>query len=164
MSAKQFVRDKQYQDAIQTLTEAKKIADEHNWNEQYFDAVNQLAKSYYEMYNFNESLNMLLELYDFAEKNLPPEYSLKALNNMAVLYCEEEQYDKAVVSFQKIYNYATEHNDSLLRGATAINLSKINQIKGNMTAAKSSLTNPSQSFRKPNSTRYSLPNKRKPTF
>jgi len=90
MSAKQFVRDKQYQDAIQTLTEAKKIADEHNWNEQYFDAVNQLAKSYYEMYNFNESLNMLLELYDFAEKNLPPEYSLKALNNMAVLYCEEE--------------------------------------------------------------------------
>ena len=25
MSAKQFVRDKQYQDAIQTLTEAKKI-------------------------------------------------------------------------------------------------------------------------------------------
>lgn len=101
MSAKQFVRDKQYQDAIQTLTEAKKIADEHNWNEQYFDAVNQLAKSYYEMYNFNESLNMLLELYDFAEKNLPPEYSLKALNNMAVLYCEEEQYDKAVVSFRK---------------------------------------------------------------
>lgn len=63
-----------------------------------------MAKSYYEMYNFNESLNMLLELYDFAEKNLPPEYSLKALNNMAVLYCEEEQYDKAVVSFQKIYN------------------------------------------------------------
>lgn len=136
MSAKQFVRDKQYQDAIQTLTEAKKIADEHNWNEQYFDAVNQLAKSYYEMYNFNESLNMLLELYDFAEKNLPPEYSLKALNNMAVLYCEEEQYDKAVVSFQKIYNYAKEHNDSLLRGATAINLSKINQIKGNMTVAE----------------------------
>ena len=85
---------------------SEKIADEHNWNEQYFDAVNQLAKSYYEMYNFNESLNMLLELYDFAEKNLPPEYSLKALNNMAVLYCEEEQYDKAVVSFQKIYNYA----------------------------------------------------------
>lgn len=136
MSARQCMREKQYQNAIQMLTEAKKIADENNWNEQHFNAVNQLAKSYYEMYNFNESLNMIIELYDFAEKNLPPEYTLKALNNMAVLYCEEEQYDKAAVSFQKIYDYAKEHNDSLLRGATAINLSKINQINGNLPAAE----------------------------
>lgn len=115
--------------AVTLLTEVKDVAYKNGWHDVYFDAVNNLGRCYNQMGNYEEALHLLLNLQEYAQKYLDKSYELKIINNIAVIYSEEQQYDVAEQQFLKIYHYAKAESDSLLWGATAINIAKILELR-----------------------------------
>lgn len=111
--------------SLEQLTQARSWAQKNRWHKQEFLAVNNIGANYYSLLEYGEALNLYLEAYTIALKELDPTQEMVVLNNIAILYSKEKKYDKANEYFLKAYGIAKEHNDKIKIGLYAMNLGNV---------------------------------------
>lgn len=129
------MNEKDHVKSLELLTRVKATAEEHQWYEQLFLAVNNIGANYYSMLDYGEALNNYLAAYTIAIKHLTEEQEMIVLNNIAVLYSKERQFGKAEEYFLKAYQLAKSTNTKLRIGMYAINLGIVANEKGELTTA-----------------------------
>lgn len=130
------MNNKDHVKSLEQLTRARAIAEENNWYEQSFLAINNIGANYYMMLDYGEALNNYLTAYTIAIKNLDEDHEMIVLNNIAILYSKEKEFDKAQEYFTKAYNIAKTKQSKIRIGLYSINLGIVANEKGDVKTAK----------------------------
>ena len=121
-TAIEALHKKDHPKSLELLINAQNIAISHQWHEEQFLALNNIANNYYQLSEFGEALENYLAAYNVAVSHLNPQREMVVLNNVGILYFEEKKYKEAEDYFLKAYNIASEYNDTVKIGIYAINL------------------------------------------
>lgn len=114
--------NRDYTKSLELLSQAKIIAEQNNWDEQRFRAINNIGAAYYSMSDFGEALSYYLEAYSIAIDHLTSKQEITALNNIAILYFDEQNFKRAEEYFQKAYSIAKNENLDSKIALYAVNL------------------------------------------
>lgn len=120
--AQAALRDKEYVRALELLTEARVLAEEHQLPKHMFLALNNMGLTYYTLLDYGEALSNYLEAYKVVLAYPDSKMEMAVLNNIAILYSKENKPDKAEEYFRTAYHLATECGDSAKIGRYALNL------------------------------------------
>lgn len=127
-----IMHEKDYVKGVEILEEARTIAEQKQWHEQHFLAINNIGVMYHMMFDYGEALNYYLEAYTISLKHLEDQQTMIVLNNIAILYSKEKNYDKAMEYFKRAYDIAKKNEDFVKVGFYGINLgivcNKTNQL------------------------------------
>lgn len=112
----------QHAQSLEMLIKAKSMAEVNGWNQQAFQATNNIGANYYMMLDYGEALRYYLEAYEIASDASDNTQVMTVLNNIAILYFQEKNNEKAYEYFLKAYQLAKENNLPEKRGIYATNL------------------------------------------
>jgi len=126
----------QHTQSLELLFEARALSKKNAWDNQEFQALNNIGTNYYRLYEYGEALNYYLEAYTIAIKKLTLHDEILVLNNIAILYFEEKKYDQAKDYFKRVYTSAKENKENVTAGVAAINLGTLAVETGNLDLAK----------------------------
>lgn len=115
-------QNRDFTKSLELLSQAKNIAEENNWQEQRFRAINNIGAAYYVMSDFGEAISYYLEAYSIAIEHLTFKQEITALNNIAILYFDEGDFNRAEEYFQKAYTIAKNENIEAKIPLYAVNL------------------------------------------
>jgi len=132
-----ILNEKDYVKAIELLQEAHSMAEQRQWYEQQFLALNNIGIMYYVMFDYGEALNYYLKAYTISLKHLEDQQTMIVLNNIAILYSKEKNYLKAMDYFSRAYDMAKKNDDHIKIGFYAINLGIICNKTGQLDSAES---------------------------
>jgi tetratricopeptide (TPR) repeat protein len=141
--------DKKYTEALELLTQAKTMAEDHRWYKQIFLAKNNTGLTYYMMAEYGDALDYFQESYNIAIERLEPKDEMIVLNNIAILYIKEKEFNKAIDHFKKAYDIATENDIKVKQGLYGVNLGLAYNETGELKQARTYLVVDAISGRKP---------------
>ncbi|HLO91129.1 MAG TPA: tetratricopeptide repeat protein [Lentimicrobium sp.] len=130
------MNNKDHVKSLELLTQVKTVAEEHQWYQQLFLAVNNIGVNYYSMLDYGEALNNYLSAYTIAIKHLSEDQEMIVLNNIAVLYLKDRQFAKAEEYVRKAYQIAKSTNTKSRIGMYAINVGIVANEQGNAREAR----------------------------
>lgn len=134
-TAIEALHKKEYPKSLELLINAQNIASSHQWHEEQFLALNNIANNYYQLSEFGEALENYLAAYNVAVSHLNPQREMVVLNNVGILYFEEKKYKEAENYFLKAYTIASGYNEKVKIGIYAINLGLVYNKRNHLDKA-----------------------------
>ena len=135
-SARKEYSERYYIKAMESLVEAKQLAEENNWTDLKIDALNGIGVIYTNLFDYDKAMEHYLESYKIASKESDKKRELYILNNIANIYFNNQEYLKAKEYVQKSYEIAVYLNDSSRMGLIASNLASVLHEIGDFDLAK----------------------------
>jgi len=124
-SARKKYSEKNYIKAMESLTEARKIAEENNWTDLKIDALNGMGAVYTSLFDYDKAMEYYLESYKIATKKSDTKRELLIINNIGKIYFDNQEYSKVKEYLEKAYEIAFLLKDSFCIRQVASNLASV---------------------------------------
>lgn len=115
-------KEEKFSESLELLTQARAIAEKHNWAGQKIIAINAMGITYGLMLEYGEALSYHLESYKLALKEKDPKYKALVLLNIGCIYIKQQKYKEAEDNFKEIYEIYKESKHYGNLGTVCINL------------------------------------------